>query len=203
MITQTKKPKKFKFHSLFNNAYLPSFSSDNNSFPIKGIVPLNPKATELKAVTPLRLPERTVQGKARPPATPSPSSPRDNFSRSPALQREIRGDKKTDSCAKCLNRRKNRTENEGEPASLHIVRLLQTCRFLGLQALVLLRPIDKSVGVNDNQRMPNWRGCRLRRLSDVPVGALCRKTVSPRITVKTYLCACVMPMTMTATNDSE
>jgi hypothetical protein len=89
MITQTKKPKQFKSHSLFNNAYLQSFSSDNNAFPINGIVPL--KATELEAVTPLRLPERPVQGKAGPSATPSPSSSRDkDFSRFPALQKEIR-----------------------------------------------------------------------------------------------------------------
>jgi hypothetical protein len=97
MIIQTKKPKKFKFQFLFNNAYLSRFSSDNNSFPINGTVLHNPKATELEAVTPLVLPERNVQGKAGPPATSSPSSFRDNLSRSPGLQKEIRGDMKTDS----------------------------------------------------------------------------------------------------------
>lgn len=144
MITQTKKPKKFQFYSLFNNAYLSSFSSDNNSFPIKGSAPLNPTATALEAVTPIHLPERTVQGKAEPPATPSPSSSRDNFSKSQALQRHVRGDMTIDSWAKCLSRRKNRTESKGEPASLEIVRLLQSCRFVDLHALVFLRPIDKS-----------------------------------------------------------
>lgn len=187
MITQTKKPKKFRCYSVFNNDYLSSFSSDN-SFPIRGSVPLNPTATALEAVTPIRLPERTVQGKVEPPATPSPSSSRDNFSRSQALQREIRGDMKIDSWAKCLSRRKNKTESKGEPVSLEIV---------DLHALVFLRPIDKSRPTmsgcgecsNVTQRTPNWRRLQVS-LSDVSLGAPCTTTVSPRTTMKTYVCVC-------------